>query len=80
MPNGKLDRRRVAVLSQTANDTDGLVAKLEEGDADAEEGVADGHAGVGVSRGVDDDEVNLVLASLVDPLDDGTLDIGLEGF
>ena len=96
MPNSKLYRRRVPVLSQAADDPNGLVAeiavmppgltgvdigkvKFEERDADAEKRIPDGYAGVSVTGGVDDDEVDSILASLVDPLDESALEVGLEG-
>lgn len=42
--------------------------------------IADRHAGVGVSRRIDDDEINVITAGLVDTLNQGTFVIVLKGF
>src|ERR1700737_4484643 len=41
-------------------------------DRHADEGIADGDASMGVRAGIDDDEINVFLASLVDPVDNSS--------
>src|SRR5574340_360782 len=53
---------------------------FDERNGSGSQGIAQGDAGVGVTRRVDDDEVDMVARSLVDAVDQGAFVVVLEGF
>ena len=67
----------VAVMSPSLPRMHIRDVQLDERNVDAQERIPNRHAGVGVTTGVDDDNVN-VPASGLDPVDDAALVVGLE--
>ena len=74
---GKTGQAGVAYLAEVLARLDGTDVDLDGGDCDGLEGVQDRHAGVRVSRRVDDDAVDLAVC-LLDLVDDAALVVGLE--
>ena len=74
---GKAGQAGVAYLAEVLARLDGADVDLHSGDGDGLEGIQDSHAGVRVSRRVDDDAVDLAVRFL-DLVDDAALVVGLE--
>ena len=53
---------------------------FDKRDGDGCQRIAQRHAGMGVSRRIDDDEIHLVARGFVQPVDQGTFVVVLEGF